>query len=95
MKHKLLQVMMERDHPYPPAGRIKLDDAHLGGQCHPQCTKLTVVKGFRSVELAAWAGQHLCEGSRVFCDRPACFHAVIDAGCSHDPVVTEGGRASP
>ena len=28
--------------------------------------KLTVVNGFRSVELAAWARQHLCEGSRWF-----------------------------
>ena len=56
--------------------------------------KLTVVKGFRNVELAAWAGQHLCAGSRVLSDGLACFHAVTDAGCSHDPVVTGGGRAS-
>ena len=119
MKHKLMQVMMERDRQRPLAGRIELDDAYLGGQRsggktgrgapgktpfvaavetndrgHPQRMKLTVVKGFRSVELAAWAGQHLCEGSRVLSDGLACFHAVTDAGCSHDAVVTGGGRAS-
>ena len=59
---------------------------------HPQRMKLTVVNGFRSVELAAWARQHLCEGSRVLSDGLACFHAVTDARCSHDRVVT-GGRA--
>ena len=58
---------------------------------HPQRMKLTVVNGFRSVELAAWARQHLCEGSRVLSDGLACFHAVTDARCSHDRVVTGGG----
>ena len=119
MKHKLMQVMVERDRQHPLAGRIELDDAWLGGRRsggktgrgapgktpfvaavetndrgHPQRMKLTVVKGFRSVELAAWARRHLCEGSRVLCDGLACFHAVTDARCSHDPVVTGGGRAS-
>ena len=60
----------------------------------PQRMKLTAIKGFRSVELAAWARQHLCQGSRMLSDGLACFHAVTDAGCSHDPVVTGGGRAS-
>ena len=33
MKHKLMQVMMERDHHKKHAGRfIELDDAYLGGQ---------------------------------------------------------------
>ena len=78
MKHKLMQVMVERDRQHPLAGRIELDDAYLGGQRsdgktgrgapgktpfvaavetndrgHPQRMKLTVVNGFRSVELAA------------------------------------------
>ena len=90
MKHKLMQVTVERDRQHPLAGRIELDDAWLGGQQsggktgrgapgktpfvaavqtndrgHPRRMKLTVVNGFRSVELAAWARQHLCEGSRV------------------------------
>ena len=32
MKHKLMQVMVERDRQHPLAGRIELDDAYLGGQ---------------------------------------------------------------
>jgi hypothetical protein len=31
MKHKLMQVMMERDHDYKLSGFIELDDAYLGG----------------------------------------------------------------
>ena len=87
MKHKLMQVMVERDHQHPLAGRIELDDAYLGGQRsggktgrgapgktpflaavetndrgHPQRMKLTVVKGFRNVELAAWARRHWVRG---------------------------------
>ena len=32
LKHKLMQVMVERDRRHPLAGRIELDDAYLGGQ---------------------------------------------------------------
>ena len=38
MKHKLMQVMMERDHHKKLSGFIELDDAYLGGQrtgCKP------------------------------------------------------------
>ena len=38
MKHKLMQVMMERDHPKKLSGFIELDDAYLGGErtgCKP------------------------------------------------------------
>ncbi len=32
MKHKLMQVMMERDHNNKLSGLIELDDAYLGGE---------------------------------------------------------------
>ena len=32
MKHKLMQVMMERDASQPLSGFIELDDAYLGGE---------------------------------------------------------------
>ena len=32
MKHKLMQVMMERDREHPLSGWIQLDDAYLGGE---------------------------------------------------------------
>ena len=38
MKHKLMQVMLERDHQQPLSGFIELDDAYLGGErtgCKP------------------------------------------------------------
>lgn len=38
MKHKLMQVMMERDQEYKLSGSIEIDDAYLGGErtgCKP------------------------------------------------------------
>ena len=32
MRHKLMQVMMERDREHPLGGFIQLDDAYLGGE---------------------------------------------------------------
>ena len=32
MKHKLMQVMMERDRQFPLTGWVELDDAYLGGE---------------------------------------------------------------
>lgn len=60
----------------------------------PTRIKLSVVKGFRSVELAQWSKQHLLAGSTVISDGLACFNAVTEAGCLHDKIVCGGGRAS-
>ena len=38
MKHKLMQVMLERDYDQPLCGLIQMDDAYLGGErtrCKP------------------------------------------------------------
>ena len=119
MKHKLMQVMVERDREHQLEGLVQLDDAYLGGersggkrgrgaagktpfvaavqtneQGHPLRVKLSVVKGFRHRELAKWAQQHLRQGTQVVSDGLACFKAVSEAGCQHDPVVTGGGKAS-
>ena len=32
MRHKLMQVMMERDREHPLGGWVQLDDAYLGGE---------------------------------------------------------------
>ena len=32
MRHKLMQVMMERDREYTLTGQVQLDDAYLGGE---------------------------------------------------------------
>ena len=61
---------------------------------HPPRMKLTVVKGVRNVELPAGVRPHLCTHRRGLSDGLACVHAVTEAGGSHDPVGTAGGRAS-
>ena len=88
MKHKLMQVMMERDRQFPLTGWVELDDAYLRGERsagkrgrgapaktpfvaavetnekgHPLRMKLTVVEGFRTSEIVAWAHRHLGTGT--------------------------------
>ena len=119
MKHKIMQVMLERDQAQPLTGIIEMDDAYLGGErsgCkpgrgadgktpfvaavqttsdgRPEKVKLTIVKGFRKTELAQWSEQHLTPGSTVISDGLACFSGVLQSGCSHEPIVCGGGRAS-
>ena len=119
MRHKLMQVMMERDRQFPLTGWVELDDAYLGGERsggkrgrgapaktpfvaavetneegHPLRMKLSVVDGFRTTEIAAWAQHHLGTGTRVLSDGLACFHGVTAAGCAHEKIVVGSGRAS-
>ena len=61
---------------------------------HPLRMKLTVVEGFRTREIAAWAHRHLGAGTSVVSDGLACFHGVTAAGCAHDRMVVGSGRAS-
>ena len=63
-------------------------------QGHPEQVKLQVVDGFRSKTIEAWAKKAFVPGSTVISDGLACFNAVVDAGCAHDPIVCGGGRAS-
>lgn len=44
--------------------------------------------------MADWSQKPLTEGSTVITDGLACFSAVTEAGCFHDPIVGGGGRAS-
>lgn len=60
----------------------------------PEAIKLKIVEGFRSKSIATWAKQVLKPGSTVISDGLACFNAVVDAQCEHDPIVCGGGRAS-
>lgn len=60
----------------------------------PTRVKLSVVKGFRTAEIATWSKCHLSKGSTVISDGLACFNAVTEAGCDHDKIVCGGGRAS-
>jgi len=61
----------------------------LNAEGHPHQAKLTPVTAFT---LVAWAKTHLSPGSRVISDGLACFGAVTEASCHHQPTVTAGRR---
>lgn len=60
----------------------------------PEVMKLSVLEGFRKLELERWAQQHLTPGSTVQSDGLACFGGVEAAGCQHRARVTGGGKAA-
>jgi hypothetical protein len=59
---------------------------------HPLRAKLTLVPGFTLTAIAQWAKRNLAPGSTVLSDGLACFNAVIDAGCVHQPTVVAGRK---
>ncbi len=119
LKHKLLQVMKERDDSKPLSGAIQVDDAYWGGEHNggkrgrgaegktpfiaavqtnedgqPIAMRFTGLKGFRKTEIAQWAKRHLTASSLVVSDGLRCFSGVMEAGCSHQAIVTGGGPDS-
>ena len=58
----------------------------------PLRTKLTPVPGFTLKAIAQWAKDQLAPGSTVLSDGLACFSAVTEAGCSHQPTVVAGRK---
>ena len=58
----------------------------------PLRVRLTSVTGFTSEAVAAWAKGNVAPGSVVFSDGLACFAAVTDAGCNHQPTVMAGRK---
>ena len=53
----------------------------------PVRVKLSPVAGFTSKALADWAKCSLAADARVVSDGLACFAAVTEAGCTHEPFV--------
>ena len=53
--------------------------------------RLTVVKGFRKLEIAKLAKRDLAAGSNVVTDGLSCWTAVTEAGCDHFPMATGSG----
>jgi transposase-like protein len=60
----------------------------------PVATQLRRVNGFRKTALAHYARTSLQPGCTVWSDGLACFKAIAEAGCTHIPLVTGGGRSS-
>ena len=55
--------------------------------------KLSPVSGFTSKAVADWAKRSLAPGAKVISDGLACFAAVTEVGCTHEPFVV--GQLKP
>lgn len=116
LKHKLMQVMLERNQSKQLSGLIEMDDAYLGGErssgkrgreaAHkrpfiaavsrhedrPLQIQLRPVSGFSQQAIARWASESLRPDTIVQSDGLACFRAVEQAGCRHQPRVLGNSR---
>jgi len=117
VKHKLMQVMLERDRDKPISGRFEIDDSYLGAKRvrgkrgrgagkkipfiaavettedkKPLRIKLSEVIRFSKDEVKHWSLHNLTPGSNVVSDGFACFNAVADAECTHEPYIIGGGK---
>lgn len=61
---------------------------------HPLRAVFTKVSNFSREEVAEWAKRSLSATATVVSDGLACFRAVTEAGCSHDPTVVGKNRKS-
>jgi hypothetical protein len=64
----------------------------LSDDGHPLRTKLTPVTGFTLQSISEWAKNQLAAGSTVLSDGLACFSAVTQAGCTHQPTIVAGRK---
>jgi hypothetical protein len=71
--------------PFVAAVSLTADD-------RPLRVRLSPVPGFTLTAIAAWAQHYLAPGSTVFSDGLACFGAVTEAGCTHQPTVMAGRK---
>jgi hypothetical protein len=120
MKHKLMQVMLERDRGRRLDGLVQIDDAYWGGRRrgykrgrgargktpllaavatdpengHPLAMRMSRVRGFRKREIKRWAERHLTPGAHVRSDGLACFTAVEQVACTHEPLNTSGPHSA-
>ena len=60
----------------------------------PPRLKLNVVKGFRKGDIKKLSLRTLVPGTTVISDALACFGAVTQASCRHQPIVTGGGAGA-
>jgi transposase-like protein len=69
----------------PIVAAVSLDDAG-----HPIHIKVAKVKTFSFAAIADWAQEALARGCEVISDGLACFRAVTEVGCMHQPVIVNG-----
>ncbi len=61
---------------------------------HSLYLQLRRVQGFTLKAIARYAQHSVAPASKVYSDGLACFKAFEGHGCTHQPIVTGGGRAS-
>ena len=69
----------------PIVAAVSLDDAG-----HPLYVKLATVQTFSFAAIADWSQAALTRGCEVISDGLACFRAVAEVGCFHQPVIVNG-----
>jgi hypothetical protein len=69
----------------PIVAAVSIDEAG-----HPRCVKLATVATFSFAAIADGAQDSLAIGCHVICDGLACFCAVTEVGCLHQPVIVRG-----
>jgi transposase-like protein len=88
MKHKLMQVMTEREAARVLDGRVEVDDAYLGGE-RPGKRGRGSENKVSFVE--AWAKQAIGSSAQVRSDGLGCFRGVTASGAAHAAIITGGG----
>jgi hypothetical protein len=69
----------------PLVAAVSLDEAG-----HPIHVKVAKVNTFSFAAIADWAQGALARGCEVISDGLACFRAVAEVGCIHQPVIVNG-----
>ena len=69
----------------PIVAAVSLDEAG-----HPIHVKVAKVETFSFAAIADWAQDALARGCEVISDGLACFRAVAEVGCTHQPVIVNG-----
>lgn len=94
LHHKINRAMALREAAHTLSGSVQLDDAYLGGERaggkpgRGSENKVPFVAAVSTLEsVRAWAKATLTVGCSVTSDGLACFAAVVDAGCTHTPIV--------
>ena len=69
----------------PIVATVSLDDA--GHPIHVTVAKVTT---FSFAAIADWAQDSLARGCKLISDGLACFRAVSEMGCIHQPMIVHG-----
>ena len=88
---KITEAMCERERAYPLRGKVPIVAAvSLDNAGHPLHVKLATVPTFSFAAIADWSQAALARGCEVISDGLACFRAVAEVGCFHQPVIVNG-----